>query len=407
MSEFLSRQDGETSLQYHKRIVYGKLVDKTLSDYDYKELAYYLYGKPYASDVARRMFYGERILLDRITDDEVKNITDAQIISELDNKIFELRKEKQKVFDQRRELTKLLSKDGRKEHLYDALMSAADDLTINCGRVYGDEFKPRLVPRADKTDAVLVLTDWHYGMTVSNCFNTYNIEVCKERVMKVVEETIKRVKLHNCGRLHIVVLGDLIHGCIHTGTRVASEELVCNQLMQVSELLAQSIEELSKYVENTFVYVTYGNHARTVQNKNDSIHADNMETIVPWWLSERLKSYEDIDVINSEDEFIFVNSLGHTICASHGDLDSVKGSARLLPLLFNKKYGVDVEYVLLGDKHHRESFSELGVTSIICGSLCGTDDYANDKRLFCKPEQLLLIVTERDGVDAEYHLNCE
>lgn len=43
---------------------------------------------------------------------------------------------------------------------------------------------------------------------------------------------------------------------------------------------------------------------------------------------------------------------------------------------------------------------------MICGSLCGTDDYANDKRLFSYPSQLLLIVNEENGVDAEYKLKC-
>ena len=87
-------------------------------------------------------------------------------------------------------------------------------------------------------------------------------------------------------------------------------------------------------------------------------------------------------------------------------MDSVKSSPRLLATLFQKKYGMDIEYVLLGDKHHRESFDEVGICAMICGSLCGTDDYANSKRLYSQPEQLLLIVTEDDGVDAEYRIKC-
>ena len=60
----LSRREGESVVEHHKRIVMGKLVDKTLSDYDYTELAKYAYGKEYAPDVARRMFYGSRKTLD-------------------------------------------------------------------------------------------------------------------------------------------------------------------------------------------------------------------------------------------------------------------------------------------------------------------------------------------------------
>ena len=178
--------------------------------------------------------------------------------------------------------------------------------------------------------------------------------------------------------------------------------------MQVSEILAQAIMRLNQYVEETFVYMTYGNHARTIQNKHDSIHRDNMERIVPWWLMQRFQMFDNITIMpESENEFLFVNACGHDICAAHGDLDTVKCSTRLLATIFQKKYGKDIEYILLGDKHHRESFNELGITATICGSLCGTDDYANDKRLYSHPEQLLLIVNPEYGVDAEYRLKCD
>jgi hypothetical protein len=204
------------------------------------------------------------------------------------------------------------------------------------------------------------------------------------------------------------VLGDLFHGAVHVSARVASEELVADQIMHVSEILAQSIQYLSKYVEETKVYITYGNHARTVSNKKDNIHRDNLERLVGWWLTERLRDNDSIVIVPEEDdEFLFINAAGHEICASHGDLDGVKASPRLLSTLMHKVYGVDIEYVLLGDKHHHESFDELGITATICGSLCGTDDYANGKRLYSKPSQLLLIVNRTDGVDAEYRLQCD
>ena len=41
----------------------------------------------------------------------------------------------------------------------------------------------------------------------------------------------------------------------------------------------------------------------------------------------------------SENEFLFIDACGHDICASHGDLDTVKTSPRLLTTVFQKKYG--------------------------------------------------------------------
>lgn len=60
----LEKRENESIIDYHKRIVCGKLVDKTLSDIDYTELSTYAYGKSYSSDVARRMFYGSKATID-------------------------------------------------------------------------------------------------------------------------------------------------------------------------------------------------------------------------------------------------------------------------------------------------------------------------------------------------------
>lgn len=402
----LSRRDGESVVEHHKRLVMGKLVDKTLADYDYTELAKYAYGKEYAPDVARRMFYGSRKTLDLLENEKINGTADKAVLNEIDEKLIELRKERQRFFDQRREYNKLLSADGRKEYMYDCLVAAAEDLYDTVGNVYRDVEISNIEEFGDN-EAVLVFSDWHYGMVADNVFNKYDTEVCRQRVTKVVQDAAKRILLHKCKALHIVVLGDLIHGGIHASVRVASEELVCDQLMQVSEILAQSIDYLSQFVEETTVYVTYGNHARTVQNKRDNIHRDNMERIVPWWLEQRLSRNENVSIApDTQSEFLFVSAAGHDVCASHGDIDSVKSSPRMLTTLFGKQYGKDIEYILLGDKHHRESFEELGVTSMLCGALCGADDYANDKRLYSTPSQLLLIFNPVDGLDAEYRLKC-
>ena len=375
-----------------------------MEDADYSELAEQLYGRSYASDVARRMLYGSRKTLELVDDQIMEGISGTDIYKDVIGEMAELKKEKQRYYDQRREFNKLLSADGRREHMYESMAKSASELNETIGRIY-DVFDD--VPDVSESDAVLVLSDWHYGLVADNVFNKYDKNVCIERVKTVFDKTAERIATHGCNQLHIVILGDMVHGAIHTSARVASEELVCDQIMQVAEILAQSIEWIAERVPRVIVYMTYGNHARTVQNKNDNIHRDNMERIIPWWLKQRLSYHRNILVSDeSNNEFVLVLVQGHCICATHGDLDNVSSSPRILGTLFSKKYGIDIEYILLGDKHHHESFEELGITALLCGSLCGTDEYANNKRLFSRPEQLLLIVNKKVGVDAEYRLSC-
>lgn len=402
----LERRAGESPLDHHKRLVYGKLVDKTLNDYDYTELSKYVYGKEYAPDVARRCMYGSRYTLELLDRESITTIDNSELSDSIEEQIRELRKERQRFFDQRREYNKLLTVEGRQEHLYESLINAANELNETIGTVYANDYPTDLTVGDD--EAVLVLSDWHYGMITDNIYNKYNTQICRERVKNIVNSASQRLLLHNIRKLHVLVLGDLIHGCVHVTARVASEELVCDQIMQVSELLAQSIQELSHYVEETIVYTTYGNHARTVQNKKDSIHRDNLERLVPWWLRQRLGNEENIIIApESETEFLFVKAAGHDICAAHGDLDGIdKSSVTALSTLFTRKLGKNVEYIVVGDKHHRESLENIGVSASICGALCGTDDYANGKRLYSTPAQLMLIVNPYYGVDAEYRLKC-
>lgn len=403
----LGRRENETALAHQRRLIYGKLVDKTLADADYTELAEQIYGRQYSSDVARRMMYGSRLTLEAMEEDG--SAFAAEPDADLTNRIRELQKERQRFFDQRREYNKLVNREARDEHIREILAGAAERLGQTIGSVY-----TRRVEDAEThagtdhgKEAVLVFSDWHYGLKTANVFNQYNTDICVSRVRSVARGAAERIAANGCSVLHIVVLGDLLHGAIHTGVRVASEELVCDQLMQSAELLAQTVDYLSAYVSRVNVYVTYGNHGRTVQNKGDSIHRDNMERIIPWWLRERMKGNERVSVKEeNETEFLVFDAAGHTFCATHGDNDSVKTAPRLLPALCRRHFGKEAEYILLGDKHHRESFEELGVTSLLCGSLCGTDDYANCRRLYSEPSQILLVVDPVIGVDAEYRLRC-
>ena len=330
--------------------------------------------------------------------------TDAQeYMGELDYKITQMRKEAKKFYDQRREFNKLVDQLGRAENLEDRLVAAAQ--ALNEQQPLDIRRDTTYITETDDAEAVLVLSDWHYGMVTDNIWQHYDTNVCRERVKKLVIEASERLRRNYCRALHVVILGDMAHGAIHTSVRVASEELVCDQVMQVSEIIAQAIATLADEVEETYVHATYGNHMRTVQNKNDSIHADNMERLIPWWLQQRLGNREDVFFPEAEYyEFLYFDVCGYKICAAHGDLDHVKSAGKTLNTLFHKRYGTGIDYVLLGDKHHKEEFEELGVEAMIVRALCGVDDYANDHRLYSTPGQLLMVFRPEIGADECYQI---
>lgn len=329
-----------------------------------------------------------------------KLVGEDKYLEEIKQATDELYKAKRQLYDQRREYNKLLVSDARADNLTEKLIEAANVVPL---KNYSDMFVPN--ERNSNKEALLCISDWHYGATSNNIWNTYNVDICKQRVTKLFTKTVDALQEHNIRTLHIILLGDLVSGAIHTGVRVASEETTCEQLMHVSEMIANFINELSIYVDNINVYSTYGNHARTVQDKKDSIHADNMERIIPWWLKQRLMNNSKVNIIDSEYyEFIYLDICGYNVVCTHGDLDKLKDIGVTINSIFSKKYGKPIDYTFSGDKHHIESFEQFGIESTLVGSLCGTDEYANNRRLYSNPTQTLCVFTPDDGKLCTYNI---
>ncbi len=320
---------------------------------------------------------------------------------ELDKKLVDIRKEKQKLFDQRREYNKLLTSDARAEHLNDELLRIAENLNKEYPLLQLDEYKAVNTKR----EALLAFSDWHYGMITDNIWNTYNTDICRKRVEKLVSKVIEYLELNQIDMLHIALLGDAAHGGCHVSCRVKSEEDVCDQIMHVSEIMAEVINKLSAHVNHITVYSCYGNHLRTIQSKQDSVDSDNLEKLIPWWLKQRLKENLKIDIVESEyKEFTRIDVCGYHVCCVHGNLDNFRNLGSTVNTIFSRKFGETIDYTISGDKHHLEEFEQFDIESILIRSLCGTDDFANEKRLYSKPGQTLMIFNLEDGREATYHI---
>lgn len=402
MENILQRLSTENESQYIWRV--GQAKDAGLIDSTWEELTPTLNvqcgisEEDFRGSSAWRKRY--RVMQQAWDDVFSQNKFTDEHVASIKEQTDELYKAKRQLFDQRREYNKILVSDARADHLTEKLVEAANLAPL---QDYSNIFTFK--NSSSNEEAVLCLSDWHYGQTSNNIWNEYNIEICKDRVAKLFDKVFNALQEHNIHTLHVVLLGDFVNGAIHVGSRVASEEDTCEQLMHVSELLANFINALSVCVDNVNIYSTYGNHARTIQNKNDSIHTDNMERVIPWWLRQRLQKNVKVNVIDSEFyEFIYFDVCGYSVVATHGDLDKFKDIGVTINSLFSKKFGKTIDYTFSGDKHHLESFEQFGIESSLVGSLCGTDEYANNKRLYSYPMQTLCIFTPEDGKLCSYNI---
>lgn len=396
MDNNLKRLDGETQDQYFYRICSMK---ESLG-FTWPQMAEVFnaeFGCSKGDTAYRKKWAAFNDVFNANVDKLVNN---GSYSNELQEQLDEIYKAKRQLWDQRREYNKMLASDARADHLVEKLIEAAKIAPL---QDYSNLFT--FENCSSNEEAVLLLSDWHYGQVSNNIWNTYNTTICKERVTKLFDKAYSALKEHHVKTLHIALLGDFVNGSIHTTSRVASEEVTCDQLMHVSELLANFINALSVCVDNVNVYSTYGNHARTIQNKDDSIHSDNMERVIPWWLKQRLKDNKKVNVIDSDFyEFIYFNVCGYNLVCTHGDLDRFKELGVTINSLFTKKFGTTIDYTFSGDKHHLESFEQFGIESTLVGSLCGTDEFANNKRLYSHPMQTLCMFTPDDGKLCSYNI---
>lgn len=127
------------------------------------------------------------------------------------------------------------------------------------------------------TEAQLNFADWHTGLKVENYWNAYSLEIQRQRLQDLVSKTISYIKRHNVKKLHVMNLGDILHGVIHTSTRIVAEVDVIQQFRISWQLISNILETLAAKVEVLYFYSTYGNHSRVTEKKTDALDRENFE----------------------------------------------------------------------------------------------------------------------------------
>lgn len=236
---------------------------------------------------------------------------------------------------------------------------------------------------------------------IDNYFNKYSPEICKERVQKLLNKTIYYCNKNNISTLNVVNLGDLISGRIHSQIRIENKEDVVSQVINVSELLANFLAELSNNF-NVKYYDCLDNHSRIEPNKKESLRLESLARITNWYLSERFKDNNRVSIERNKysDDIILFNVLGHTIAGVHGDLDSQKTVIKNLQTFTNNR----IDLVCTAHLHHFSANEENDCMLICNPSMMGMDSFAESKRLYSKPAQNLIIATPENVAESIHRI---
>ena len=392
----IEKQESESMLSYAWRIT----IYKDEMGLSYSEWSSLLIGKEYSDETSRKAYYIVKPLLESLmSDDKSKNKT----YNDIRSKEIQLQKERIRQKDERRNFDNLVRNEARWETLFDMIKDGLDNLEYNHKlNIYPYEI------RGSESEAILILSDWHIGVEINTPSNVFNIEVAKERVDKLIKETIKHCKNNNVTKLHVALAGDLVQGIIHVNSRLRQNENIINQVLIASELVADLISSLSQSIRRIEVYNVNGNHGRVNANIKESLDEENFESLVYEIVKLKLdiiKERERIayNVHFNENEFndiSLINVMNKKVAVTHGHKDRKQNTAldRLNHLLDEYR----VNELITGHFHN----VRLGDGVTVNGALSGSDDFAQSKRFNNNPSQILKIYFD-DNTECLFDINLK
>lgn len=388
------RHPDESLLDYKVRICSNKAI-LNLTWEQVKDILNEETGQSFGESAYRKWFHNFQDGLEYATEN---NISDSELLQELEEKKKEFEIAKIQYQDQKREYRAYLRHEGRLDHL---LKTMLDSIKKDLDTKKPLEWIKPVKNNASNGALTLLLSDLHKGMVTDNHWNKFNNEVFYERLNQVAQETIEYQKLTNAKELHIMQLGDLIEGNLHRLTKIGETETAVEQTQRVSEALSELTSLLSKHFETVHFHSVKGNHDRVSSRKEEEIKTESFHDFVTWYMKARLDRHENVVFHENEydSEIIVADILGKTYFGVHGHLDGHGKVIQDLTMMIQK-----FPTAVFSGHVHKNFENEIhNVDLIVNGGFAGTNNYAKDMRLTSKAHQKLLWLDE-NGRKATFYI---
>lgn len=312
--------------------------------------------------------------------------------------LMKIGKLKVKAADERNQARAYIRRLAREETLKEIAANYASELK---------DSKPLLTTsnlqfiEDSENSGILLISDWHYGMTCDNYWNKFDPEICRSRVSQLQKKTIELIHQENIHELTVLNLSDLIAGRIHSQIRIESRYNAVQQTMQVAEILAEFLTNLSAHC-NIQYYDCLDNHSRVEPDKNDSLDLESFVLMIPWYLKARLQGNTHVYINGNEfgPDIITCTVAGHNIIGVHGHDDSPATVLDKLSLMTHRHY----ELMCLAHRHHFQCDEQHQTLIVSNASLMGVDSHAEKHRLTSYPSQTFIKSTRENVCESIYRI---
>ena len=390
----LKKLPGETETQFVYRLACARadgLIDMTweeLTEVYNREL-----GKNRSSSSYRKPYQNAQ----RYMDELLENNTNSTMLEQLRAEKQEIYKARALLKDEQNELNRKLREDARKENFVVQLAAALVD-------VQPIDIAPCKIQDTGDTELVACLSDLHVGLTANNTNNVYDPDILHSRLEQYANEIADIQERHQAKRLHIALLGDQISGSIHASLIAKNIETTVEQVKRACKEISGFIEALAEYFPKISVYSVSGNHSRINAKKDDNLPGDNLDSMVPFYLSAVFMNSNRVEVCTDTNPYgeytCTFTSFDWLFVMMHGDLDAPDKAVHNATQIV----GTLPDVILLGHRHNSAMMTEGRTRIVQTGCICGTDDYAYNKRLFAPPEQSVIVVSGRRPIECVYNV---
>lgn len=319
------------------------------------------------------------------------------MIDENKKLIKEIKKEKQKLSDERVEFNRQIRQEARKESYADMVKR------IICEDVEPMNVHVHYTLFNGETDLLCHLTDIHTGIEINNWKNIFNEDVLKQRIEKYTSDILDIRGLHQSQDCYLVI-GEILSGLIHSNLRLQNNMDLMEQFKYVSELISAMLIRLANNFNNIYVYTTPGNHSRISPKKEDALDGENMDVLLPFYLKARLQNVKNISICDNtiEPEIAMFSIRGKTVMSAHGHKDNPSNVVQNFTMMFSIKPDI----VLLGHRHTNGLTTVYDTKIIESGCVSGTDQFAASIRKTNKPEQTVSVIGE-NGLICLYDIQLD
>jgi hypothetical protein len=391
----LNRLENESFLDYAERLIEAR--ENNLIDIDKAEVWDMLFGEKVSSDHARKCLAAVKKLITKLRNEGYENITEEEILKELDVKKIELQKEKYKIQSLRLDLNRIIRESSRNELLIEEFINTikqTESISI-------PDFKP-LQKQKSNSQYILSFADSHFGKEFESITNEYNLEVVYDRFNQLLTEVVNEIEENKIEKLIVLALGDLIEGmCLRFSQLTSLKIGITNQTVSFMRFLVKWLSKLSEYVEIEYYSTPYSNHGqiRPFGTKANEFVKEDMEQIIFAYVYDMLQNNDRIEVKDCPNKHVIFKIFNYNIIATHGhDIKDIDDFIKDI----SDKYKIFFDYGFFAHKHRgaTKTVGE-GVTNncevINIPSIMGCDEYADDLLVGSKPGATLIEFTENQG----------